>query len=199
MIKYRHSRYGCANSHTQITSESEPMPYPIVPRPIFIPIGPSIAYVPLTREQWALIDREDAETVGRYNWQAYPHHAGEFYAIRMIRRNRKSITLPLHRFLMGSAPEGMQIDHANGRPLDNRSSNLRFATGSQNACNRKKPAHNTSGLKGVHWHSRDKVWTASIQIDGTLRHLGRFDSPEMASRAYMAAATEIHGEFVRTA
>src|SRR6185437_16179325 len=46
-----------------------------------------------------------------------------------------------------------EIDHANGVGDDNRWSNLREASRTQNAHNLKTPSTNTSGFKGVHWHA----------------------------------------------
>lgn len=94
-------------------------------------------------------------------------------------------------------PEGMYIDHANGCPLDNRWSNLRLATPSQNSCNKKK---NTKGRgcdlpKGV---SRQKgCYRASVMKNGVSVVVGIFPTPESAHLAYCEAARELHGEFFR--
>ena len=48
------------------------MPDQFIPkRPIVIPIGPSIAYVPLTQGQFACIDVDDVALVGDRNWYAH--------------------------------------------------------------------------------------------------------------------------------
>jgi len=61
----------------------------------------------------------------------------------------------------GEWPEdGLQIDHINGDPWDNRIENLRIATPSQNQANRKKGMGCTSEYKGVSYY-RGK-WTAQI-------------------------------------
>jgi len=50
------------------------------------------------------------------------------------------------------------VDHIDGNKKNNRIENLREATKSQNAMNQKVSTRNTSGIKGVMWHKRDKKW-----------------------------------------
>jgi hypothetical protein len=92
-----------------------------------------------------------------------------------------------------------QIDHINGDPSDNRTSNLRPATHSQNMANSRKPRHNTSGFKGVSWQAAQRKWVASLKVNGRTRFLGRFDCPAAAHAAYVAAAVKHSGEFARVA
>jgi hypothetical protein len=90
-----------------------------------------------------------------------------------------------------------EIDHINGNSMDDRLSNLREATRSQNARN-VRPAYRPLP-KGV-THTRDrstKPWKAQISINGLNRSLGIFDTPEEAHRAYRIAATAAFGEFAR--
>lgn len=91
------------------------------------------------------------------------------------------------------------IDHIDGNGLNNAIANLREATQSENLRNRGASANNKSGLKGVHWHRRDRKWVAQITIAGTPKCLGYFDDPAKAHAAYRAAAKEHHGEFAKVA
>jgi hypothetical protein len=89
-----------------------------------------------------------------------------------------------------------QIDHVNCTRDDNRWTNLREATQSQNAANvRIRGKTKASGFKGVHRHGRR--WKAVITKDGRNTSLGYFDAPEEAHAAYVKAAREYHGEFAR--
>ncbi len=86
----------------------------------------------------------------------------------------------------------LQIDHVNGRRGDNRFSNLRLATRAQNAQNMKVPVTNTSGFVGVSWDKSRQKWSAQIQLNGKKVSLGRFQTAEEASAAYLAAKRELH-------
>lgn len=88
-----------------------------------------------------------------------------------------------------------QIDHVNGNKADNRISNLRLASGSENLRNRGKPCNNTSGYKGVSWIAHYQKWQATIKFDGKNKYLGRFATREEAAEAYSKAALQHHGEF----
>lgn len=94
----------------------------------------------------------------------------------------------------GEWPNHM-IDHINNNPSDNRWSNLRAATPSQNQMNIKCIKSNTSGHKGVTWSKAAQKWRASIKANGKQFHLGVFERIEDAIRAYADAAARLHGEF----
>lgn len=92
-----------------------------------------------------------------------------------------------------------EIDHINGDRADNRWSNLRKASRSQNSRNTTMLPNNTSGYKGVAWHKSANKWVSRIsRSDGTAKHLGCFTDPVAAARAYDIAAIHEHGEFART-
>lgn len=111
-------------------------------------------------------------------------------------RGGKTINGPVHR-LVGEAFLGLtadrQVDHIDGDRTNNRLENLRLATHSQNRRNSR--SRSSCGMKGVSRHR--KRWSAKITIDGKLKHLGIYDTPEEAHAAYCAAAKELHGEFFR--
>jgi hypothetical protein len=97
-------------------------------------------------------------------------------------------------YVHGSWPDG-QIDHINGDKLDNRISNLRVATTSQNKQNmRKARSDSRSGLIGATWYSKYGKWRAAIQVDGKKRHLGYFDTAEEAHKAFIEQK-RLHHEF----
>lgn len=76
-----------------------------------------------------------------------------------------------------------QIDHINGDPSDNRITNLRTVSNTANQRNRKRNQNNSSGVNGVYFHSRDKIWGAFIREAGRVRHLGSFPTFEDAAEA----------------
>ena len=75
------------------------------------------------------------------------------------------------------------LDHINGKTDDNRLSNLREVSHSENHRNRKLQKNNTSGFQGVCWNIKSKRWRSSITVKGRLIHLGTFDSTEEAAAA----------------
>lgn len=99
-------------------------------------------------------------------------------------------------YIHGEWPEF--IDHINGDPFDNRLSNLRLATGSQNNYNQRRNSRNISGFKGVSYFSKTGQWRAAINIGKRHRkHLGLYATPEEAAIVYRRAAAELYGEFAR--
>lgn len=87
----------------------------------------------------------------------------------------------LHRliwlWMTGELPEHT-IDHVNRDPADNRWENLRHVTCSTNC-------HNRSIASGVYWAARDKVWVATITINGIKKHIGQHKIRAVAEAMYV--------------
>lgn len=97
----------------------------------------------------------------------------------------------------GSRPAD-QIDHLDLDKTNNRWSNLRPATRSQNAANRAAHRNKLFHLKGA-YQRRDGNWFSSITAGGKQYFLGYHPSGELAHAAYAKAANDLHGEFARAA
>jgi hypothetical protein len=167
---------------------------PLESRPPILVIGPSIAYVPLTRDQYALIDSSDLIFVGEFNWYVQKlSYCEGWVACRKWWTDGKRTVVLMHRELC-NAPANMDVDHKNHNTLDNRGANLRICTKSENSQNRRLRRDNSSGYKGV-YATRDGNWMAQIRTSGKLIYLGTFDDPELAHSAYVRAAMRCHGEF----
>ena len=103
-------------------------------------------------------------------------------------------------FMTGTPPpKGIDVEHENRDRADNKWKNLRLATRSQNNCNAKNRADNTSGYKGVHRVSGTcpKPWFARITINKRIIHLGCFNTIEEAAEARRLGEIKYHGEFRR--
>jgi hypothetical protein len=162
-----------------------------------IRIEGDVAYVTLTQGYEAIIDAADTPLVEGVNWYANVHR-NTVYCVNRSQNETKKTTIRMHRVIMGD-PDGFQIDHIDGDGLNNRKSNLRLATRSENARNRRINKNSTSGLKGAFWVESRKRWRAEIKADGKKINLGYFNTPEAAYAAYVAASEKLHGEFARAA
>ena len=152
--------------------------------------------IKLTREQFTLIDEDDFQRVNNQgSWYAFPHQ-DSYYATRGDYSSGKRKNIFLHRFIM-NCPEGKEVDHINGDKLDNRKSNLRICTRSENAKNRRISKNNTSGFKGVHWHKGNKKWFAEICSNGKRIYGRGYNTKEEAFYRYKELATQLHGQFAK--
>lgn len=163
-------------------------------KPIF-PVGPSIAYIPLTKGQYSLIDSEDIPRISEHNWCSITKTKC-FYGGRSIHGKGKCATIHLHRVILGTSDEKF-TDHINGNTLDNRKSNLREASHLENMWNCRKNIKNISGYKGVCWDKETAKWHSRCMKDGKMKHLGYFRSKADAAQAYALHAYINYGEFAR--
>jgi len=88
------------------------------------------------------------------------------------------------------------IDHRDLDRSNNRWTNLRRATSSQNNANKPLYRNNACGLKGV--SPGNGRWRATIYKNGRKHHLGMFAAPQAAHAAYAKAARKLFGQFART-
>jgi hypothetical protein len=150
--------------------------------------------IPLSQGFVAIVDDADAARVlSAGKWTAKPN-GRTVYAYRQVRQpDGRRRPLLLHTFLTGYP----MTDHRDGDGLNNTRSNLREATGSQNAHNAGLRQDNTSGYRGVSWHKGNRRWGARIMHLKRTHILGQYATAEDAARAYDEAARELHGAFAR--
>lgn len=141
----------------------------------------------LTQNRVALIDKIDYPRVSQYKW-CVSNHRNTSYAQAWI--NGKAIKM--HSFIFGKR-KGKEIDHKNGNGLDNRRSNLRFGTHSQNLMNFKSKRL----YRWVYWSEEKKKWRVYICKNYVQRFVGYFSSEKEAALAYNVMANKLFGEFSR--
>ena len=92
-----------------------------------------------------------------------------------------------------------QLDHINRDTEDNRIENLRLASNSENACNRKMFSNNTSGCKGVSWHKAQSRWFVYVDTNKKRKNIGYFDDLELADLVSTEARDLYHGKYANHA
>lgn len=142
---------------------------------------------------FAQVGDEDYDYLMQWNW--YAHKLGNtHYAIRGIRKNKKHCLILMHRVLLNPKYKE-RVDHKDHDGLNNQRSNLRIATPSQNAANRKPNKNGYSKYLGVCFDKQTKKWRVFIRKNYKKINLGRFSNEIEAALAYDAAAVKYHGEF----
>lgn len=95
-------------------------------------------------------------------------------------------------YMTGELP-AHEVDHLNGETSDNRLSNLRLATPSENQQNKRSAQSNSkTNLLGVSWHARAGKWQAHIKAGAEKKYLGLFADKHDAHAAYLTAKSQIH-------
>jgi len=134
-----------------------------------------------------VFDAEDILIVKKYSWFISPGG----YVVANI---ADGCMIMLHSLLLSNI-KGLWVDHISRNKLDNRKSNLRYASPQQNCFNAGVSKNNTTGYKGVYYDkSRDK-YQAEIMCSRKKHHLGRFDTAIDAAKAYNKKAVELFGEY----
>lgn len=161
---------------------------------------------PLAAERLRELLHYDPET-GKFTWRAYRGaraKQGEspgfvnplgYIEIRIDKKLYRAHRLAW-LYSYGEWPE-RNIDHANGDPSDNRLSNLRLCSQSENAANSRRKSTNSSGVKGVYWNKQAGKWRARITKNYKTIEIGQFDRLEDAAAAYARTAEKVFGQFAR--
>ncbi len=142
----------------------------------------------LHRGEECLVSDNDFKKLSRYRW--YRQTNG--YVARYAGRGRGFSPVRMHREILG-AKNGDVCDHKNGNRLDNRRSNIRVCSFSENTYNRSPSVRNKSGYVGVHYDKARGKWQARIHIKNKTIILGRFENKEEAVQARKKAEKKYYG------
>ena len=125
--------------------------------------------------EFAIVDPEDYEKVNEYIWFAKQgKNRKSIYAIS------SKLSITMHVFLMGKAPEGNVISHIDGNGLNNSRENLEYANESKNAQNKPKLPGCHSKYKGVSYDKKNNKWV----VQSTEINLGSFVKEIDAAKTY---------------
>ena len=143
------------------------------------------------------MDPEDYERLNKHKWHAV-NGKHTYYAERVTRvgKKRNRMIIKMHREII-RVGDGKFCDHINHNGLDNRKTNLRPATQTENNRNRRKLKINNfrSKYKGVTWNQKEKGWAVRIMTNRKSRYVGCYKDEIEAAKAYDRAAKKYHGEF----
>ena len=139
-------------------------------------------------------DLEDYERIKDYCWSMSSN--GYIENASKERGTGKSVRTSMHRLIMG-CPDGKVVDHIGGcgTKNDNRKSNLRIATLSENSHNTKLRERNTTGCNGVNFCRQNGKYKAGIMINRKQIHLGYFTNLHDAVFARKKAEEDLCGVF----
>ena len=149
-----------------------------------------MTYLPLSQGYVAIVDDEDFDYLVQYSWyakKASGRKGSQYYA-----QNWK--LGKMHRFIM-KCPKGMQVDHINHNPMDNRKSNLRICTLKENLYNRRRKPHPKTNSRYLGVFPSGKKWVASIGVNYKKIHIGTFTTADDAAKAYDREARKHFGQY----
>jgi len=149
----------------------------------------------LTNGGVTLVDDEDFEELNKYKWFSHKEGHTAYVWRHEYKGFRQYGIVKMHRQILKPSKCEL-IDHKDRNGQNNQRSNIRICTSSQNGMNSFFRI-GASIYKGVSYHSQNKRWRATINLNGKQISLGCYSKPEAAAIAYNKAAVELFGEFVR--
>lgn len=155
--------------------------------------------IKLTQNKYTIVDDENFNHLNIFKWLV-SKKSHRYYAGRTV-WNKKTKTkrmVYMARYIL-NASKNKVVDHINGNTLDNRKSNLRLCSNTENIRNSKIGLRNKTGYKGVCKINRSltKRYLAQINIKGKNTKLGYFKTAKEAAVAYNKAAIKHYKEFAK--
>jgi len=132
-----------------------------------------------------LISLKDVEKTAKHKWCVSSGYATSCIDGKMCGMNRFIMKEELIKI-----KEKRDVDHINGNKLDNRRSNLRLATRSQNLMNKKHAL-------GIYFNKQCNKWTAQIKANNKCINLGAYQNKEEALKVRRQAELKYFKEFAK--
>lgn len=137
------------------------------------------------------VDRNSNKTKGKKaGWLSGATNYDVMYENKTYKMHR--LIFALHH---GYCPK--IIDHIDGNPLNNKISNLREATHSQNMQNSRLRKDNKSGEKGVIWDKRFKKWRVNCVLNKKQYFGGYYKNLTEAVESVRKLREKLHLDFAR--
>lgn len=137
-------------------------------------------------------DIEDFDKIKQYCWRIDK----DGYVVTNLPSSESATRslIPLHRLVLQAKKDDV-VDHIKHNTVDNRKSQLRIVTRSQNSINAQIRSNNKSGITGVYFYPKTQKWTAEIKVNKKKIFLGYFQNMEDAVKARKEAEETYHGEY----
>lgn len=152
--------------------------------------------IPLSQGYVAIVDVADYAELMKFRWHVSVTnsavHGFSVYARRKISVNGKTVSVYMHRQIMGE-PEGKIVDHKDRNTLNNSRRNLRIATPIQSSTNRVSRKPGSSRFHGV--CRAGSGYSASVKTAGVRVWRKYFSNETEAAIARDKVARQVHGEF----
>lgn len=137
---------------------------------------------------YTLVDDDDFARFSKYRWSVSTDKNGKRkYVVAYVSGKVKYLAR-----LILNAKKGKLVDHINHDTFDNRKSQIRICTHSQNSQNRKIK----NRLRGV--SKRGEKWRSRIARKGKNISLGDYDTKKEAILSYDRAVRRLFGKYGRT-
>lgn len=151
--------------------------------------------IKLTKNKYALVDDEDFDYLNQWSWHLDIGGYATSWEKGKTHKTRKHLFI--HR-LVAKTPQGMFTDHINGDRLDNRRSNLRVCTYSQNRYNTfKTKGRYISDYKGISRELTSKSWRVGIMVNKKQEVIYGFKNERHAALAYDLWAKDLYGDYAK--
>lgn len=151
-----------------------------------------IGYTSKKEEFW--FDLEDFDKIKKYGW---------YYSRGYLVATSNYKKIFFHNIVMDFIPSenaGFVVDHIihpriGENKYDNRKSNLRIVTYSQNMFNRTKNKNNTSGVSGVSYNKKTNKWLVRITVNKKRIYIGSYKDFEDAMLARKDAENKYYDKY----